>query len=171
MMAKSALQYMMMASIIAGGSANALSLESPIDDFTGNFGSYQDGIIAFYDLLFNYFDGYLRFEYIFAGMAVYILITGIYFCVIFCKKLLTYFHREKSQKLQAGKSTKLDALTYDGEQMYLDSSTPELRLILPEEVFVTPSGEKFHLKGCKHVPGNFKTLTPHKDCHCKLQKA
>ena len=171
LMAKSALQYMMMASIIAGGSANALSLESPIDDVTSNFGGYQDGIIAFYDLHFNYFDGYLRFEYIFAGMVVYILITGIYFCMIFCKKLLTYFHREKSKKLQAGKSTKLDTLTYDGEHMYLDASTPELRLILPEEVFVTPSGEKFHLKGCKHVRGNFKTLTPCKDCHCKLQKA
>ncbi len=43
MMAKSALQYMMMASIIAGGSAsNALSPEGPmVDDFTGKFESYQ----------------------------------------------------------------------------------------------------------------------------------
>lgn len=170
MMAKSALQYMMMASIIAGGAAsNALSPESPMvdHDFTSKFGSYQDGIIALYDLHFSFFDGYLRFEYIFAGMVVYILITGIYFCMV----LLTFFRREKFQKLQSDKTTNLDALTNVGEPAYLDSSTPELRLILPEEIFTTPHGEKFHLNGCKHVRGNVKKFTPCKDCHCKLQKA
>ena len=94
MMAKSALQYIMMASIIAGGSAsNTLSPESPMvdDDFTGKFESYQDGIIAVYDLHFNYFDGYLRFEYIFAGMVVYILITGFYFCMVFARSCLHIF--------------------------------------------------------------------------------
>ena len=169
MMAKSALQYMMMASIIAGGSAtNALSPESPmVDDFTGRFESYQDGTIAFYDLHFNYF-GYLRFEYIFAGMVVYILITGCFFCMVFCKCLLAHFRREKSQKLQSGKIPNLDSLTYAGEPAYLDASTPELRLILPEEVLTAPHGEKFHLKGCKHVRGNVKKFTPCKDCLCKL---
>ena len=140
------------------------------DDFTGKFESYQDGIIAFYDLHFNYFDGYLRFEYIFAGMVVYILITR-FFCMVFCKKLLTYCRREKAQKLQSGKIPNWYSLTYAGEPAYLDSSTPELRLILPEEVFTTPHGEKFHLKGCKHVRGNVKKFTACKDCHCKLQKS
>ena len=133
--------------------------------------SYQDGIIAFYDLHFNYLDGYLDFEDIFAGMVVYILFTGFYFCVVFGKKLLTYFRCEKSQNLHSGKTTNLDSLTYAGEPAYLDASTPELRLILPEEVFTTPYGEKFHLKGCKHVRGNAKKFTPCKDCHCKFQKA
>ena len=110
-------------------------------------------------------------RYIFAGMVAYILIAGFYFCMVFCTKLLTDFRREKTQKLQSGKIPNLDSLTYAGEPAHLDSSAPELRLILPEEIFTTPHGEKFHLKGCKHVRGNVKKFTACKDCHCKLQKA
>ena len=54
---------------------------------------------------------------------------------------------------------------------YLDASAPELRLSLPDEIFTTPHGERFHLKGCKHLRGNFKKFTPGKDCRCKLQQA
>ena len=93
--------------------------------------------------------------------------------MVFCKKLLTYLRRQKNEKLQSGKIADLDShtLTYTGETAYLDASTSDLPLVLPDEIFTTLHGEKFHLKGCKHVRGNVKKLTPFKDCHCKLQEA
>ena len=93
--------------------------------------------------------------------------------MVFCKKLLTYLRRGKDEKLQSGKISDSDSrtLTYTGETAYLDASTPEPRLVLPDEIFTTMHGEKLHLKGCKHVRGNVKKFIPCKNCHCKLQKA
>ena len=53
-------------------------------------------------------------------------ISGCCVCMILCKKLLTYFRREKSEKLQSGKIINLDSHQYSREIAHLDASTPKL---------------------------------------------